>query len=226
MSSTLGLFIFMEEDRSSMYRRTVPGVMGISSEFQLGVKRVFYLHMENRQWVTNRLLGKVVLKEILKETLTMRVFLMPLVQILNPMQRTTIMRRYLILKLKDGKTREYKQQRMTFVLIMGFRFHFQERGFGNLTYNYGVRQEEGSRGNGFYTSGDVSFFAASTPIETSTPLAAAFIPPRMSLSPTAASTPMGTSTPPAAASTPPATLTPFPQLPYSSLTPTSTPSSA
>ncbi|KAI5672599.1 hypothetical protein M9H77_12963 [Catharanthus roseus] len=29
----------MEEDRNWMYRRTIPGVMGISSEFQLGVNR-------------------------------------------------------------------------------------------------------------------------------------------------------------------------------------------
>ncbi|KAI5662328.1 hypothetical protein M9H77_21651 [Catharanthus roseus] len=36
MSSNFGLFIFMKEDCSWMYRRTVPEVMGINSEFQLG----------------------------------------------------------------------------------------------------------------------------------------------------------------------------------------------
>ncbi|KAI5667499.1 hypothetical protein M9H77_17352 [Catharanthus roseus] len=61
--------------------------------------------------------------------------------------------------------------------------------------------------------------------ETSTPPAAASIPPGMSPSLAAVSTPQGMSIPPAAASTPLATLTPFPQLLYSSLAPTSTLSS-
>ncbi|KAI5681749.1 hypothetical protein M9H77_02977 [Catharanthus roseus] len=60
--------------------------------------------------------------------------------------------------------------------------------------------------------------------ETCTP-ASASIPPRTS-TPTSASIPMGTSTYPAMTSTPLVTLILFPQLPYSSSTPISTPSSS
>ncbi|KAI5658514.1 hypothetical protein M9H77_27307 [Catharanthus roseus] len=80
----------------------------------------------------------------------------------------------------------------------------------------------------FYTSGsgDVSFPAETSPIETSTPPAAGSIPLGMSPSLAAAYAHLGTSTPPATASTPPTTLIPFPQLSYSSLAPTSTPSTS
>ncbi|KAI5654539.1 hypothetical protein M9H77_31726 [Catharanthus roseus] len=61
------------------------------------------LHIENRRRVTDRLLRKVVLQEMLKKTLSVRVFFMLLVQILNSMQHTTVMKRHLILKLNSLK---------------------------------------------------------------------------------------------------------------------------
>ncbi|KAI5656952.1 hypothetical protein M9H77_25745 [Catharanthus roseus] len=68
--------------------------------------------------------------------------------------------------------------------------------------------------------------AGASPVETSTPLTVAYILLGTSPSPAAASTLLGTSTPSVAPSTPPATLTPFPQLPYSSLVPIFTPSAS
>ncbi|KAI5672847.1 hypothetical protein M9H77_13211 [Catharanthus roseus] len=71
----------------------------------------------------------------------------------------------------------------------------------------------------------------STPVEMSTTLVETFttsasIPPGTSLSPATAFTPPEMSTPPVAVSTPSATLTLFPQLPYSSPVPTFTSSLA
>ncbi|KAI5657197.1 hypothetical protein M9H77_25990 [Catharanthus roseus] len=39
----------MEEDHSWMYRRTVPGVMGISNEFQLGLKHFMVLESKKKR---------------------------------------------------------------------------------------------------------------------------------------------------------------------------------
>ncbi|KAI5671361.1 hypothetical protein M9H77_11725 [Catharanthus roseus] len=53
MSSNFGLFIFMEEDHSWMFRKTVPRFMEISSEFQLA----YYTYEEapnpEAQWFYN-----------------------------------------------------------------------------------------------------------------------------------------------------------------------------
>ncbi|KAI5652323.1 hypothetical protein M9H77_29510 [Catharanthus roseus] len=88
---------FMDEDRSWMYRRTVPGLWGLSTEFKLGVKRFvnwylkeddlkLHLHkswflLDYYNWTAHGellsgyrpIVGKIALQEMLKVTLTVRV---------------------------------------------------------------------------------------------------------------------------------------------------------
>ncbi|KAI5668803.1 hypothetical protein M9H77_18656 [Catharanthus roseus] len=153
----------MEEDRSWMYRRTVPGVMRISSEFQLGVKR---LHMENCRWVTDRLLGKVVLQEMLKATLTMREVHNEIKVAFSNASNSECLK-----SLSWGPSKR---------MVRGSKKR--------------AHQAAGSTPMAF-TSIEMASTLASIPLRTSLSLVAASIPPGTSTPPVAASIPLVTLTP-------------------------------
>ncbi|KAI5669007.1 hypothetical protein M9H77_18860 [Catharanthus roseus] len=126
-----------------------------------------------------------------------------------------------------------------------FRFHTQERGLGSLPYNYGVRVKESvdiRRRSSIVDEDENNEDEEEAEWESNEEeeefelesdskiwymgLRKGLTQQRTSLSPAAASIPPGMSTPPIVASISSVTLTPFPQLPYSSQAPMSTPSAS